>query len=189
MKRSPAIIPLSHDHHHALAQAARLRRAATADPAERLDAARAFARFFDEAIVPHFREEEELLFPLAVPLSAGARGLLEQVLIEHVEIHALVGQLRRDLAAGLADAVLLRDASRRLEVHIRREERDLFPLIEREVPAPLLYGLTLAPRSREAQNRSHEARETPSPREQDAEEEGSEGGQYGKRPPEGTPPR
>jgi hypothetical protein len=86
MKRHPALIPLSHDHHHALVEARRLRRAA--DTPESAAVATASLRFFAGETVEHFREEEELLFPLVVDFDE-ARELLVQALLEHQRLHAL----------------------------------------------------------------------------------------------------
>jgi hypothetical protein len=65
MKRHPALIPLSRDHHHGLVQAARLRRAAAdGDASARLAAAREFGEFFRTEERVHLRDQEEELFPL-----------------------------------------------------------------------------------------------------------------------------
>ena len=114
MKRHPALVPLSHDHHHCLVQAQRLRRAAERIPAERREAAAAFLRFFARDTRPHFREEEERLFPL----------------LEHQGLHALVRTLEVELAAGDVSQEVMAELARTLEKHIRFEERTLFPLIE-----------------------------------------------------------
>ena len=58
MKRDPALIGLSHDHHHALSRARKLRRAATADSARALAEARAFLAFFEGETARHFEQEE-----------------------------------------------------------------------------------------------------------------------------------
>jgi hypothetical protein len=60
MKRHPALVPLSRDHHHALVIARRLRQATeqTAD-----DAARAFLAHWHDEERHHFRLEEEVLLP------------------------------------------------------------------------------------------------------------------------------
>jgi len=66
MKRHPALIPLSRDHHDGLVQALRLRRAAADGEAwARLAAARAFVEFFRNEERVHLRDEEEELFPLS----------------------------------------------------------------------------------------------------------------------------
>jgi quercetin dioxygenase-like cupin family protein len=125
MERHPALIPLSHDHHHALVEARRLRRSAEAkaDPAA---AAEAFAAFFASETVPHFREEEEQLFPLVAD-SEEAAPLVVQALLDHQRLHALAARLASQ--DGLrATMVELADL---LEAHVRLEERELFPLIER----------------------------------------------------------
>jgi hemerythrin-like domain-containing protein len=136
MKRHPALIPLSHDHHHALVEARRLRQAA--DTPESTAAATAFLRFFADESVPHFREEQELLFPLLVALEE-ARELLVQALLEHQRLHALTARLREIVNTGGETAGVMRELGELLEAHVRLEERQLFPLIEPllEESAPL----------------------------------------------------
>jgi quercetin dioxygenase-like cupin family protein len=122
VKRRPPLIPLSHDHHHALVAARRLRLAA-----ERGDAsaeAAAFSRFFAEESVRHFRDEEERLFPL-VAHSEEAQPLVVRALLEHQQLHALA----RQMASG--ETAPMRELAELLEAHVRFEERELFPLIER----------------------------------------------------------
>jgi hemerythrin-like domain-containing protein len=128
MKRHPALVPLSHDHHHALVEARRLRRAA--DSPESVAVATAFLRFFADDTVRHFREEEELLFPSVVEFEE-ARELLVQALLEHQRLHALTAQLQHSVTTGGAVDDLMRELGDLLEAHVRLEERQLFPLIER----------------------------------------------------------
>lgn len=125
MKRHQALIGLSHDHHHALVQARRLRRAAEAgdDPAA---AVAAFVEFFRANTVPHFREEEESLFPF-VAGSDEARSLLVETLLDHQRLRLLVWQLEEQADPRGA----MREVGELLEAHVRREERELFPLMER----------------------------------------------------------
>lgn len=106
-------------------EAGRLRRAADA-PADPAGAAEAFAAFFASVTVPHFREEEEQLFPLVAD-SDEAAPLLVQALLDHQRLHALAARLgsQEDLRATMVELADL------LEAHVRREERELFPLIER----------------------------------------------------------
>ena len=138
MKRHSSLIPLSHDHHHALSEARRLRRAAEeADTAARRAAVAGFLRFFSEETVRHFREEEERLFPALVDAADPARELLVQALLDHQRLYALVDRLDRDLTTGEASAGLMRELADRLESHVRLEERRLFPLMEEVVPEAL----------------------------------------------------
>jgi len=122
MKRSSALIPLSHDHHHALVAARRLR--LSGDGADAAAEAAEFSRFFADESVRHFREEEERLFPLVAD-SEEARPLIVRALLEHQQLHALAGRV----ATG--DTAPMRDLAELLEAHVRFEERELFPLIER----------------------------------------------------------
>jgi quercetin dioxygenase-like cupin family protein len=138
MKRHAGLVPLSHDHHHGLVQARRLRRGADGD---RRDAAVAFLAFFAEETAAHFRDEEELVFPLVAD-EEEARELLAQALIEHQLIRWDVGRLAERVAAGDVDADLMRATGEALEAHIRLEERQLFPLIERLVPDAALVAAT-----------------------------------------------
>lgn len=144
MKRHSSLVPLSHDHHHALVEARRLRRAAEADEGARLTAATSFLRFFSMETVRHFREEEELLFPALVNANGAGEELLVRALLEHQRLHAAVGRLERDLTAGRADASAMRALGELLEAHVRLEERELFPLLEQVVPRERLAVLDLA---------------------------------------------
>jgi quercetin dioxygenase-like cupin family protein len=131
MRRHRALIPLSHDHHHALVEARRLRNAADHDD-DPGAAAAAFTDFFATDSVPHFREEEEMLFPLVAAFDE-ARPLVVEALLDHQRLHALVAELHR--SADVRPA--MREIGELLEAHVRREERELFPLIERLAAGPL----------------------------------------------------
>jgi quercetin dioxygenase-like cupin family protein/hemerythrin-like domain-containing protein len=145
MKRHASLVPLSHDHHHALVQARRLSRAAAGTDAERREAAADFVRFFSTETVKHFREEEEELFPALVGHEDTDDGLLVRALLEHQRIHALVGRLEHALAADGVEPTEMRELAELLEAHVRLEERELFPLIEQVVPQEILSELELGP--------------------------------------------
>ncbi len=137
MKRHASLIPLSHDHHHALSEARRLRRAAEGDTAARRAAVASFLRFFSDETARHFREEEERLFPALVDAPDPAEELVVQALLDHQRLRVLVARLDGDLAAGDASAELMRELAELLENHIRLEERRLFPLAQEAVPEAL----------------------------------------------------
>ena len=134
MKRHPALIPLSHDHHRGLVEARRLRQAAAGGDAERREAATAFLEFFARDTIPHFREEEERIFPLVADTPESATELVTQALLEHQQLHALAGTLADESAGGDVRPGTIGRLAQTLEAHIRFEERTLFPLIEAAVP-------------------------------------------------------
>lgn len=144
MKRHPALVPLSHDHQHTLVRARELRGAATGDEPARREAATRFLAHFALHVVRHFREEEELVFPL-LPLQPPE---LERVLVQHQRIRALARRLRDEPAAAT-----LAELGELLEEHIRLEERIVFELVQEHVPERTLAGLRLAPRVDQPQTR------------------------------------
>ena len=130
-KRHDSLIPLSHDPHHALAHARRLEAAvAMTDVSERRRAADDFVNFYLGRLVRHFREEEELFFAPLVD-NDEARDQVIQAVAQHLQVHALARALRRQLADGEAEPETLRNLSNLLTTHVRWEERNLFPLVER----------------------------------------------------------
>ena len=60
---------------------------------------------------------------------------------DHVAIRQRAGVVAADPSA---DPELLHDLGERLSAHVRLEERELFPLIERDMPADELVALALA---------------------------------------------
>jgi mannose-6-phosphate isomerase-like protein (cupin superfamily) len=128
MKRHPVLTSLSHDHHHGLVEARRLQRAADG-PAPALAAA-AFLRFFADETARHFRDEEQRLFPSVVEFQA-ARDLLLDALLEHQVLRAQAAQLQQRVDSNGDVSTIMRELGRLLVSHIRAEERQLFPLIER----------------------------------------------------------
>jgi quercetin dioxygenase-like cupin family protein len=131
VRRHPALIELSHHHHHALAASRRLATAARGTAGERLDAARAFVAFFDGRGVAHFRNEEERVFPLLLADDTDPPPQLAQALMEHARLHARAADIRTGVVAGDVEPELLDRTSMLLAAHVRLEERELFPLVER----------------------------------------------------------
>ena len=142
MSRHSPLVLLSEEHHHELAHARRLLRAAGAGPEERLAVASAYVDAFFTETVGHFRREEEILFPLYAR-HAGSTPMLERILREHMELHGLVRALRAEAAAGDIPPEALRTLGELLHDHVRAEERELFEEIERIVPAAELERVRL----------------------------------------------
>jgi hypothetical protein len=130
VKRTAELAPLSRDHHAALEHALKLRRASDGDLAVVVAAFLAFV-VTDGRV--HFAQEESLLAP-AVP--DDQVDLARRMRTEHEEI------LRRAEALGRRpDVASARALGELLSRHVRFEERELFPLLERRLPAPRLLEL------------------------------------------------
>jgi hemerythrin-like domain-containing protein len=143
VKRHPALVRLSDDHHQELVLARRLQRAADAGPDERLAVASAYVKQFFGPTTDHFRREEETLFP-AYTRRAGRTELVERILREHMELHGLARELRAQVAAGDVTPAMLAALGSLLHDHVRVEERELFEEIQRVVPGDELAALDLA---------------------------------------------
>lgn len=147
MKRHEALIPLTHDHHHALAQVRQLRLAAKGTDQERRSRSALFLSFFRDDTIKHFREEEEIVFPLLIE-AAEAREPLARAMLEHLRIHSLVRTLEREVEQGDPTPDIMVRVAECLESHIRFEEKSLFPLIESTAGEAGLDSVTLSPRDR-----------------------------------------
>jgi iron-sulfur cluster repair protein YtfE (RIC family) len=90
------------------------------------------AEFFASDLTGHFKAEEEAMFP-AMRDIAGATELITDLISEHRELERLAAQLSPTAGAQSVDA--LGKFADLLEAHIRKEERVLFPLYEKEVEA------------------------------------------------------
>jgi hemerythrin-like domain-containing protein len=119
------------------------------DASEQLDAAREFLSFFDEHTVLHFREEEEVVFPLVIDHPDAPTELLARLLVDHVRLHRMVDVLRDQLSRCNPDPALLAQVGETLSGHIRAEENELFPAIEQLVGDSQLNQISLAERHRE----------------------------------------
>jgi quercetin dioxygenase-like cupin family protein/hemerythrin superfamily protein len=140
MRRHPALVPLSHDHHHGLALARRLTRAQS-DHDER-EAASAFAEFIAGDGSAHFREEEEILFPLIGGYLDASSALIDRAVTEHAQLRSAAIRFER-LPIDLDQ---VRRIGRLLAAHIKCEEREIFPLAQRVLPEHELETIRLAAR-------------------------------------------
>lgn len=147
MRRHDSLMPLTHDHHHALVQVRRLRAAAEEDEKLRLNQAREFVEFFNRDTTPHFKEEEEVILPLLSELPE-AETAVERVLKEHLHLHALLLRLVGEIEAGDVVPATMDILAATLEAHIRFEEKVVFPLVQTLVSEADLDSITLAQRDR-----------------------------------------
>jgi hemerythrin-like domain-containing protein len=137
MKRHPSLHPLSQHHHFALIQALEMRRATVA-PAEKRSAAvqrqaEKFVRFWSKTGQTHFREEEEVLLPAYARNTRLDRDAeVMRVLADHAEIRAAVQDFEQHLAAKIpVEAEAMARLAKLLHDHVRLEENELFPRIEK----------------------------------------------------------
>lgn len=136
MKRHPSLHPLSEHHHHALVRALEIRRAAESSEAERSQALRraaeTFVRFWKTTGRIHFREEEEILLPAYArhaPLDENPN--IMRMLAEHARIRAQVQELEEALAQGGPVEEPVARLGRLLQGHVRLEEDEIFPQLEK----------------------------------------------------------
>ena len=136
-KRHPSLIPLSHDHHHGLVLAFRLREGLPRNrqPADNPQGqAEDTIRFFRDNLIAHFRAEEEVLFPALRAYVPYAAPMLATLTTEHGEMRAQVECLTQASPDAATLQTRLKAFGDLLERHIRREERELFPFYEKYVP-------------------------------------------------------
>jgi hemerythrin-like domain-containing protein len=137
LKRHPSLHPLSQHHHFALIQALAMRRAAEA-PAEKRDAAierqaDKFVAFWHKSGIVHFREEEEVLLPAYARYARlDQEAGIMRLLADHAEIRAAVEDFERRRKKKLPiEAAAMAHLAKLLHDHVRFEENDVFPRIER----------------------------------------------------------
>ena len=119
MKRHPALIALSRDHHTALVWAKRAQRSREADSTVLMAQ---LITVFDGELDPHFRTEERDILPVLE--RQGHHTLVAQTLEEHRILRAEVDKMR----TGCAESLISFGAA--LVAHVRFEERIMFPAVE-----------------------------------------------------------
>jgi hypothetical protein len=119
LRRDPALVPLSHDHHDGLMAAVRLKKGKSAYSAEP-DIAESIRQLWEDDLCAHFEQEEQVLFAYEWP--AEIREMVDRATDEHRQMRALVDDaLKQDHSTDIA-----RRLGELLESHIRFEERVMF---------------------------------------------------------------
>ena len=147
LKRDPALVPLSRDHHFALRQALWLRRAARAsDVGAAAGVARDYIAFHGDELVPHMADEESIVFPAFEGTDPAGT---ERLRGEHREIDALTSRLR-SLDEAADPRPLMAEIAALLDDHVRYEERVYFMAVQERLPASVLLviGEAIARRAR-----------------------------------------
>jgi len=139
MQRHEAIAPLSRDHHGTLLLAQLLKKNAPVYkgmPETPCDKARYALKQFESHIKHHFQLEETML-EKAAPIHLLIKALAAEIKSEHVELTALF----QALAAATAPEIIMNELAVKLETHIRKEERVLFPLLQEQCSKALLADI------------------------------------------------
>lgn len=126
MLRDKNLIPLSHQHQHALALCVRIDRAVKVADLDMLAWQAEIQQIFVAEIHNHFDAEERELFPAAAGFAELA-PLVDELLSEHT--------LLRDYFALATERTMdpdkLHDFAKKLSAHIRKEERQLLEVLQR----------------------------------------------------------
>jgi len=126
MLRDKNLIPLSHQHQHALALCVRIERGVEAGKTDLEPWLVEISALYQQEIAIHFAAEEEVLFPAAARFGE-LTLLVDELLNEHMTLRQMFSQaLARDL-----DANGVRRLGQALSQHIRKEERQLFEDMQR----------------------------------------------------------
>lgn len=139
MKRLEALAPLSREHHTSLILAQLLKKDAPAYKGlpETIEGKAVYARQqFEKEIKDHF-EKEELMLGIAKDCNEAFSRLAEEIKKEHKELTALF----LSLDTKINQANRMEELGRKLEDHIRKEERVLFPLLQQHCSADLLQQI------------------------------------------------
>ena len=122
MLRDRSLIPLSHQHQHALGMCVLVQRALAADEsAENLERQRAvILEKWQEEIQAHFAVEETVLFPTMAAFPATA-ALVDDLSAEHQMIREWIRKL--EIAP---DRAVMESLCTLLPEHVRKEEQVLF---------------------------------------------------------------
>ncbi|QQS27483.1 MAG: hemerythrin domain-containing protein [Sphingobacteriales bacterium] len=135
LKRDKALQPLSREHHHALLFCWKIRTGLNRNI--ELSRIRNYVFwFYQHHLLPHFAEEENLLFPLL----GNNHELVKIAIGQHQTIHHLFAQ-------NLETVENLHLIDKTLEQHIRFEERILFNEIQNSISAEAIKQFELSARN------------------------------------------
>lgn len=125
MLRDKNLVPLSHQHQHALALCVRIDRASPIRDIDLNAWQTEVTQLFRGEIGIHFVAEERVLFPAARKF-----GKLVSVVDELLDDHAVLRECFATAEAGKMSSGDLSVFAQRLSAHIRKEERQLFERLQ-----------------------------------------------------------
>lgn len=138
IKRHESLKDLSRHHMIGLHLALKLKRAGTEESRLTIEEIKKEADdFWNPDGQEHFREEEEILLPAYAQYEAINKTEIIEMLLEHVQLRSLFNQLLKTEG----DLNVMHELGDLLEHHIRKEERVVFPMIEKALPEEKLQEL------------------------------------------------
>jgi iron-sulfur cluster repair protein YtfE (RIC family) len=140
MKRHPALYTLSHDHHQGLILAQQMKKDAPqykGMPSTLEDKKEYTLSFYKTELVKHFQDEENILFPAVKNKNADVDRLITEIISEHRKIELLITDLEKTNQI----ENVLNELGHLLEKHIRKEERELFVEIEKNLSKEELVSI------------------------------------------------
>lgn len=141
MKRNPALVRLSWDHHHGLVFARRIAKELPgASVAEAAQLYSDLVAFWAAGLLPHFRAEGECLLARLVRHLPHESEPITRLQRDHLSLEALVATMRDTSDAGERRAALT-SFGELLHDHIRWEERDLFEVTQQQLTEGELAAL------------------------------------------------
>lgn len=139
MKRHEALAPLSREHHSALILAQTMKKGAPAYkglPTDTDGKINYAVDFYKTQLIEHFNKEEEV-FEKVKHVHKDIDNLIVEITEEHKELKKIFTELETT-----SDKIdVLDEAGNMLELHVRKEERVLFPLIQKYCGDELLSQL------------------------------------------------
>ena len=132
MKRHKSLFSLSHDHQHGLALALKLKypkKPLSSSGKEEISSLKSeLADKYENVLRKHFHKEEQYLVP-----GFEENKLMKQMLMEHKKLEGLYNKIVNDTEGWTPEQQRekLNLFGELLDLHIRFEERELFPMIEK----------------------------------------------------------
>ena len=142
MKRHKSLFSLSHEHQHGLALALKLkypkRQLSSSNEAEISELKSELADKYENILRKHFRKEERYLVP-----GFEDNNLMKQMLGEHIKLEGLYNKIVSNSEGWKLEQQRdkLNLFGELLDLHIRFEERELFPMIEESLSEEQLEEL------------------------------------------------
>jgi iron-sulfur cluster repair protein YtfE (RIC family) len=127
LKRNASLMKLSHDHRNTLMTAQLMKKGAPeykGMPVTITDKLQYVHMHFVSEMLLHFEKEETILFPFILGRVKEIDEMVEELKNEHIEIQHQVN--------ALPFVAEMDKAGRLIERHIRKEERELFEMIQKE---------------------------------------------------------